>query len=215
MMTIPMPIRRRCALIDPTRHVHQPPMARISHTGPARRFIILQRDDLLLVRWPFLADPCGVELLNGVAPALRRLQTAGFGLAIITHQPGIGEGWLDYEGLHAIHARLIELLLYEGVLMDGIYFCPHRPEDACDCRPPKPNLLLRAAEELKFIPSQCFVVGNCAEHLNLSNQVGALPIRIDAGGDEAPLAGGNAYRAASLAEAADWILLSKRLPQAA
>jgi D-glycero-D-manno-heptose 1,7-bisphosphate phosphatase len=146
-----------------------------------RRYVVLDRDGTLIVERRYLADPAGVELIPGAAAALRRLAGLGLGLVVVTNQSGIARGFLDLARLEEIHARVEGLLAAEGVALDGIYVCPHHPDDACPCRKPGTALLLRAARELDFEPRQSFVVGDLASDVDLGRAVGATTLLVRTG----------------------------------
>ena len=105
-----------------------------------RRVVLLDRDGTIIIDRHYLADPRGVELIEGAAEGLRRLAALGLGLVVVTNQSAIGRGRLDVEGLERIHRELSRLLADRGVRLDGIFWCPHRPEDDCDCRKPRSGM---------------------------------------------------------------------------
>lgn len=150
-----------------------------------RRFVALDRDGTIVVEHQYLSDPAEVELIPGVGEGLRRLRALGLGLVVVTNQSAVGRGWIDQEKLDRIHTRLNELLAAENVRLDGIYVCPHTPDDGCRCRKPLPGLLLTAAEELGFDPGQCFVIGDKPCDVELGRGVGAAAFLVRTGyGDE-------------------------------
>jgi histidinol-phosphate phosphatase family protein len=114
-----------------------------------------------------------VELLSGAASGLNRLSVLGFGLAVITNQSAIGRGYINETRLDKIHERFHELLKEAKVLLDGIYFCPHLPEDNCECRKPKTGLIHRAARELGFDLRDCYVIGDKDCDIEMGKRVGA------------------------------------------
>jgi D-glycero-D-manno-heptose 1,7-bisphosphate phosphatase len=135
----------------------------------------------------YVLEPAGLELLPHAAEGLRAMQDAGLRLAIVTNQAAVGRGWIDGHRLDAIHARLLELLGAEGVhTVEGIFACPHRPEEACGCRKPETGLALRAAEELGFDLERAVVVGDRAADVAMGRRVGATTIlvRTGQGGDD-------------------------------
>lgn len=146
-----------------------------------RRVVILDRDGTLIVERHYLSRPEEVQLLPGVASALRRLHQMGLALVVVTNQSGIGREMFDELRLHAIHRRLRELLHQEGVQLDGIYYCPHLPEDRCACRKPQPGLVHRAASELGFQPDQAFVIGDKLCDLELGRAIGAATVLVRTG----------------------------------
>src|SRR5690348_8261786 len=94
-----------------------------------RRFVLLDRDGTLIVERNYLSRPDDVQLLPGALSGLQRLRRLGLGLAVITNQSGVARGYFDHAALDAVHARLRQLLHEGGVDLDGVYVCPHRPED--------------------------------------------------------------------------------------
>jgi D-glycero-D-manno-heptose 1,7-bisphosphate phosphatase len=146
-----------------------------------RRFVILDRDGTLIFERNYLCDPGGVELLPGAAAGLRQLREMGLGLIVVTNQSGIGRGYFDLAQLEAVHARMKELLAADGLWLDGIYCCPHLPEDACACRKPRTGLVLQAASEHGFSPEECVVIGDKPCDIDLGRAVGALAIWVRTG----------------------------------
>jgi D-glycero-D-manno-heptose 1,7-bisphosphate phosphatase len=144
----------------------------------ARRFVLLDRDGTIIVERNYLSDPAEVELLPGAASGLRRMRDLGLGLVVITNQSAIGRGYIDKAGLDRIHERMCELLRIEGVSLDGIYFCPHLPEDGCDCRKPGTALVDLAAKELAFEPRQSFLIGDKECDILLGNRTGATTLLV-------------------------------------
>ena len=110
----------------------------------SKRFVLIDRDGTINVEKHYLSDPDQLELYPGIGPALKRLQDAGFGLAVLTNQSGIARGYFDLDRLTQIHDRLRALLAAEGVTVDGIYICPHGPDDDCACRKPLPGMVEQA-----------------------------------------------------------------------
>lgn len=146
-----------------------------------RRFVALDRDGTIIVERHYLSDPAQVELIPGAANALRQLSDLGLGLVVITNQSAVGRGFFDQRRLHLIHERLHGLLGAEGVHLDGIYFCLHRPEDNCNCRKPQSGLMELAARELGFTPQACFVVGDKESDIELGRRVGATTVLVRTG----------------------------------
>jgi D-glycero-D-manno-heptose 1,7-bisphosphate phosphatase len=157
-----------------------------------RRYVLLDRDGTIIVERNYLADPEQVELIEGAAAGLRRLSAQGLGLVVVTNQSGIGRGLFDAERLAEIHERMQAALRAEGVALDGIFFCPHLPEQACGCRKPRPGLALRAAAELGFEPARSFMVGDMASDVRLGRTLGATTLLVRTGHGEETLARGEA-----------------------
>jgi D-glycero-D-manno-heptose 1,7-bisphosphate phosphatase len=140
---------------------------------PKRRFVPLDRDGTIIVERNYLSDPNEVELLPGSAKGLRRMRELGLGLVVITNQSAIGRGFTDEKGLSRVHQRMFDLLEMEGVFVDGIYACPHLPEDNCDCRKPGIALPDLASKELAFDPPESFVIGDKDCDIAMGRRIGA------------------------------------------
>lgn len=128
--------------------------------APTKGIIFLDRDGTLLKDKPYLSDPREAELLPGVGEGLAKLQQAGYRLVIITNQQGIGLGYFSAAEFIAVNGALFRLLTPYGVTISRIYYCPHSAADQCDCRKPKPGLLLRALADFQMAPTHCFMVGD-------------------------------------------------------
>ena len=153
----------------------------ISDGQNPRRYIVLDRDGTIILEKHYLSSPNQVELLSGAAEGLRDMSAMGFGLVVVTNQSGIGRGYFTEETLDRVNQKMIDLLGEHDVYLDGIYHCPHTPQDACSCRKPKPELLLKAAKDKHFDPSKCFVVGDKGSDIQLGKAVGATTILVNTG----------------------------------
>lgn len=140
--------------------------------------IILDRDGTLIdvvrdeetgvtsVAW----SPSQLRLLPGVLDGLQLLKAAGFGFAIATNQPGPAKGQFSVEAVHRTHHALVAALADAGIAVSSVEVCWHHPEGSphgarelitnCDCRKPKPGLLLRALANGSFDPAQSWMIGD-------------------------------------------------------
>jgi len=150
-------------------------------TVARRRFVLLDRDGTIIVERNYLSAPEQVELLPGAAEGMRLLQRLGLGLVMVSNQSAIGRGLFDEARLETIHRRLRELLKAEGVVLDAIYVCPHRPDAGCPCRKPETGLVQQAAREYDFNPAQSFVVGDKECDIELGRRIGAVTILVQTG----------------------------------
>jgi D-glycero-D-manno-heptose 1,7-bisphosphate phosphatase len=160
------------------------------------QYVILDRDGTIIEERHYLSDPDEVRLLPNASAGLRRMRAAGWGLLVVTNQSAVGRGKFTEARLAEIHARMEALLLAEGVQLDGIYYCPHTPEDRCLCRKPATGLVERAAGGLGFNPAACVVIGDKRCDMDLGHRVGAKTILVRTGygarEEEAGLAGADA-----------------------
>ena len=156
-----------------------------------QRFALVDRDGTINEERHHLATPEEVALIPGSAEALVRLRDLGLGIVVVTNQAEVGRGNLAPAELDRINERLESLLADRGARVDAIEVCPHRPEDGCDCRKPKPGMALRAAERLGFAPDRSVVIGDHLADLGMGRAIGATTIlvRTGHGGDAEPQSG--------------------------
>lgn len=146
-----------------------------------KRFVLIDRDGTLNVEKHYLSDPDQLELIPGSGAALRRLRELGLGICVVTNQSGLARKYFTPEKLDEVHARLHQLLEAEGASLDGIYVCPHGPDDACECRKPAPGMIRQAAAEHGFDPEFSIVIGDKAADIGLGLAVGAVTILVRTG----------------------------------
>jgi heptosyltransferase II len=158
-------------------------------------------------------SPDDFTVLPGVGAALARLKQAGARLVVVTNQSGLGRGYFTSKDLEAIHGKLRAILAEDGVTLDGLYFCPHHPDDRCNCRKPARGMIDRALAELQVDLSRAYVVGDSVRDVELAKLVGAQSLLVMTGpsGAEA-LADLTArdlppdYVAEAMSQAVDWIV---------
>jgi D-glycero-D-manno-heptose 1,7-bisphosphate phosphatase len=122
-----------------------------------------------------------VALIPGAAECLTRFRDAGWGIAVITNQAGIGRGYYGLAELEAVNRRISELLEANGASIDGFYACPHHPDAGCNCRKPRTGLVEQAAAELGFDPARTVIAGDKACDIDLAAPFGAVSILVRTG----------------------------------
>ncbi len=148
---------------------------------PSKPYVLLDRDGTVIVEKNYLADPDGVELLPGAVEGLRLLLAAGYGLVLITNQSGVGRGYFTLEDLGRVNQRLEQMLAEAGIRLEGIYICPHAPEQDCECRKPKPKLAIDAAAELGFDLQQAWMIGDKSADVDLARNAGTRAVLVRTG----------------------------------
>ena len=133
-----------------------------SINGVASRFSVafLDRDGTIISDPGYLADPDGVELLQGSAEAVRLLNSSDIPVIIVTNQSGIGRGLYGEPEFRAVQVEVERLLEQSGARIDAVYHCPHAPDEGCECRKPALGMYARAAEELGVDLSRALYVGD-------------------------------------------------------
>jgi len=129
--------------------------------------IFIDRDGTIIKEKNYISNPKQVELLSHSIEGIKLLRAAGFKLFVVTNQSGISRGWFSIDDLHSIHTRLLEMIKLEDTLVDKIYFCPHRQEDNCACRKPKPGMINQAQTEFNIDLSHSYIIGDRSEDIEL------------------------------------------------
>jgi D-glycero-D-manno-heptose 1,7-bisphosphate phosphatase len=142
------------------------------------KVVVLDRDGTIVFDRGYLGDAAGLEFLPGAAEGLRAMQSQGYRLVVITNQSGVNRGLFSLEALNRMNRRLMEMVDAAGARLDGIYFCPHRPDEGCACRKPRPQLLLDAAADLGFEPRHAVVIGDRDSDIELGTGVGATTMLV-------------------------------------
>lgn len=137
--------------------------------------VLFDRDETIVLDVPFNGNPENVKPAPNAKALLDRLRAAGLPLAVVSNQSGVGRGYITIEQVDAVNRRVDELL---GPFA-GFFVCPHAPEDACECRKPKPKLITDAARALGVDVACCVVVGDRESDVEAARNAGAIPLKID------------------------------------
>jgi D-glycero-D-manno-heptose 1,7-bisphosphate phosphatase len=128
----------------------------------------------------YIKSPAEWQPLPGSLAALARLSAAGFRIGVVTNQSGIGRGLFTEATLAAIHAVMRDTVAAAGGRIDGIFYCPHRPDAGCPCRKPEPGLLLEAATAFGVNPAGVAFIGDKPSDARAAIAAGARPILVGA-----------------------------------
>ena len=148
-----------------------------------QRAVFLDRDGTLNMHQGFLRDASRLELIPGVAEAVRKINKSGYLAIVVTNQPVIARGECTWEELQEIHARMEAELGKAGAFLDGIYVCPHHPDKGfegerseykivCSCRKPQTGLFLQAAEDFHIDLSQSVMIGDSDNDVEAGRRAG-------------------------------------------
>lgn len=118
-------------------------------------------------------------LLPNVAESIKKLNQMGFLIIILTNQSAINRGIITEEQLNQIHTYMIQELKKSSCIITKIYFCPHRPDENCDCRKPKPGLIKKAIKEFDADIDNSWLIGDSDTDLESANSIGVRAIKID------------------------------------
>lgn len=156
--------------------------------------VFLDRDGVLIADVGVLRSPTDIAVVEGVPEALSLLSNAGYALVVVTNQTVVARGLLTEEELDALHAVVRERLRREGAPeLDAIYVCPHHPGATlppyrvdCDCRKPRPGLLLQAARDLDLDLSSSTLVGDRGSDIAAGALAGCATVLVRSGAHEDP-----------------------------
>ena len=149
------------------------------------RLVILDRDGVVNQdSEDFIKSPEEFVPLPGSLEAIARLNAAGYSVAVASNQSGIARGLFSEATLETMHRKLHDLLEAVGGHIDGIFYCPHGPDDHCDCRKPEPGLLRQIGEHFGVDLAGVPVVGDSLRDLQSAMAVGAMPILVLTGKGE-------------------------------
>ena len=148
-----------------------------------QKAVFLDRDGTINKYVGFLRNIDEFELIDGVADAVKMINASGYLAIVVTNQPVIARGEVSFEELEEIHNKMETLLGKEGAYLDAIYFCPHHPHKGyegerpelkfdCDCRKPKPGMLLNAAQDFNIDLSQSWMIGDGENDIKAGQNAG-------------------------------------------
>lgn len=165
-------------------------VVRAKNLANKQKAIFLDRDGTINKYVGFLRKEEEFELLHGVAEAVKKINESGYLAIVVTNQPVIARGEVTFSELENIHNKMETLLGKDGAYLDGIYFCPHHPHSGyegevkelkidCDCRKPKPGMLLKAAEDLNIDLSQSYMVGDGENDIKAGKAAGCKTVLLN------------------------------------
>ena len=178
-------------LLTPEPYLHLPSSSRLLATSgnhpEHRATLFLDRDGVIIEDVNFLTSVDCMRLLPGVVQALKLLQQR-FYLVVVSNQSGLARGYIAEPDLLDIHSELVRRLEERGVGLDALYYCPHLPEGTieafkqeCECRKPKPGMLLRAMKDWNLYAGGSFMVGDSARDKEAGERAGVKGLLVGQG----------------------------------
>jgi len=152
--------------------------------------VFLDKDGTVLADVPYNVDPARMAYARHAQAGLRLLGALGMPLIVVSNQPGVALGYFPPRALAGMQARLEAMFRAAGARLAGCYWCPHHPDGhlpayagACDCRKPRPGLLLRAAREHRIDLARSWFIGDILDDVEAGNRAGCRTVLVDAGSE--------------------------------
>ena len=146
------------------------------------KVLVLDRDGVINADSPeYIKSPEEWHALPGSIDAIARATRAGYAVAVASNQSGVGRGYFDIDTLSAIHDRMIETVEAAGGRIDLIVFCPHAPDEGCECRKPKAGLLRRIESELGVALAGSWMIGDSMKDIAAARAAGMQPVLVRTG----------------------------------
>ena len=162
--------------------------ALIADDPRANRALFVDRDGTLIVDKDYASDPEQIEFVSGAVEALRQAQNLGLKIVITSNQSGVARGLFGIDAVERMNRRLVRLLAGQGVMADGVYYCPHHRQGTvakfavdCRCRKPAPGMVEEAALQLRLDLRRSYVVGDKLDDVELGMVIGAEPFLVRTG----------------------------------
>jgi D-glycero-D-manno-heptose 1,7-bisphosphate phosphatase len=149
------------------------------------KLIILDRDGVINEDSDdYIKSPDEWVPIPGSLDAIARLNHAGYNVAVASNQSGIARGYFSLETFAAMNVKMSEMLSHSGGRIDGMFFCPHGPDDGCDCRKPKPGLLTEIGNRFQTSLANVMFVGDNINDIKAARAAGARPVLVRTGKGE-------------------------------
>ena len=145
-----------------------------------KKVVFLDRDGVInKERKDYVKSIQEFQILDNVPKAIKMLKKEGFLVIVITNQSAINRGLVSIETLNEIHNYLQKFLKENNTSIDDFYFCPHRPDENCQCRKPNPGMLVKAAQEHDIDMNQSFMIGNSLTDIQAAQKSGCKGILLN------------------------------------
>ena len=149
------------------------------------KLVVLDRDGVINADSDqYIKSPEEWKPIAGSLEAIARLTQAGFHVVVATNQSGVGRGLFDMATLNAMHDKMHKAVNQLGGRIDAVFFCPHANDAGCDCRKPRPGMLLEIAERFNVALRDVPVIGDSLRDLQAASTAGARPILVLTGKGE-------------------------------
>ena len=145
-----------------------------------KKAVFLDRDGVInKERKDYVKSIEEFQILNNIPKSIKMLKEKGFLVIVITNQSAINRGLITIETLNEIHNYLQNFLKENNTSIDDFYFCPHRPDENCQCRKPNPGMLIKAVQDYNIDMNQSFMIGNSLTDIQAAQKSGCKGILLN------------------------------------
>jgi histidinol-phosphate phosphatase family protein len=145
--------------------------------------IFIDKDGTLIKDVPYNVNPALIDFEEYAFESLYLLQQKGYYVIIVSNQPGIALGYFKEDELKGVEEKIKNSLLQNKVNLNGFYYCPHAPDDNCNCRKPRPGMLFKAAKDLEIDLSKSWMIGDILNDVEAGRMSDCRTILIDNGNE--------------------------------
>jgi len=153
--------------------------------------LFLDRDGVIIENRPgYVRSWADVDIFPQALKALAHVKDSPYKIVIVSNQSAVGRGFVEIRAINHINDRLLQEIRHAGGRVDGVFICPHAPQEDCACRKPKPGLLLQAASSLSLDLSRSIMVGDALSDLLAGEAAGVqnlVLVKTGRGADQLPL----------------------------
>ena len=143
-----------------------------------KKAVFIDRDDTIAKDVPYCDEPSKLTLFDCVPESIKKLNDAGYLVLLITNQSGISRGKFSESMLDEIHGKLLDDVAAKGGRIDDIFFCPHHPEDGCECRKPEIGMGIEAIEKYRVNTKVSYMIGNSDADMEFGERIGCTSIKV-------------------------------------
>jgi len=140
--------------------------------------VFVDRDGTINANLGYIDDPNDLKIYPSVAKGIKILKENGFKIIVITNQSGITRGYFSEEILEKVHQKMKNELSKKGASIDAIYYCPHHPNDGCNCRKPNTGLFQQAIRELNIDVKRSFIIGDRMLDVEAGYKIGCKTVLV-------------------------------------
>jgi histidinol-phosphate phosphatase family protein len=138
--------------------------------------VFLDRDGVLIRDTMYPGDPDKIIFLHDIGKAIKKLNQSQFKVIVVSNQSGVARGYFTEEVVREINRRIERHVKKDFGKIDGFYYCPHHPDDNCECRKPKPGMLLKAAKEHGIDLKKSYMIGDSIRDMEAGKAAGCATI---------------------------------------